>query len=76
LNTRTFSDVLNGLNDGTLRIGFHLQGLNCAGISPCQTSDSYINNGPVPEPGSYLVLGLGLSTMLWIRRKRATRAAE
>ena len=75
LNTRTFSDVLAGIENGTLRIGFHLQGLNCTGFTACQASDPYVNGtSPVPEPGSYVVLSLGLVTVAWSQRRRFSQS--
>ncbi len=55
-------DVLDELDNGTLRIGIHVQSFN--GVDG--DSESFVN---VPEPASMLLLGLG---GLALRRKRRT----
>ena len=54
------SDVIEEINDGTLRIGLHIQSF------PDGSSESMVN---VPEPASLMLLGLG-SLVLARRRKR------
>ncbi len=54
------SDVINELNDGTLRIGLHVQSF------PDGNSENMVN---VPEPASLMLLGLG-SLVLARRRRR------
>ena len=55
----TLDDVLNELNDGTLRVGIHIQAF------PGGSSESAVN---VPEPATIGLLGLG---GLWLlHRKR------
>lgn len=49
----TFADVIAELTDGRLRIGLHVQGFASGG------SESFVNH-PVPEPGTALLMGLGL----------------
>jgi hypothetical protein len=56
-----FADVLDELTTGALRIGLHVIGFDSGG------SDSFINN-PVPEPGTALLMGLGLLAMGRMRR--------
>jgi hypothetical protein len=77
LNSRTFNDVLNGIGNGTLRLGLHLQGLNCSDLTPCVSSDAYVIQGsPVPEPSAYAVLGLGLSVAFWSHRRKLRKNAS
>lgn len=53
--------VMDELNDGTLRIGIHVQAFNGDGAS----SESFIN---VPEPATVVLLGLG--GLLLLRKRR------
>ena len=57
----TFADVLAELENGDLRIGIHVQGFGTGG------SESFVND-PIPEPGTVLLLGLGLAGLAARRR--------
>jgi len=48
---RVFGDVLDDLESGALRIGIHVIGFDSGG------SESFLNEGQVPEPGAALLLG-------------------
>jgi hypothetical protein len=55
INENIFSDVIDDLNSGALRIGIHVQGFDEDG------SESFVNTpAPVPEPGTMVLLGAGL----------------
>jgi hypothetical protein len=66
---KTFADTLNALAlagaAGGLRIGIHVQGFGSGG------SESFVN-APVPEPGTALLVSLGLSGLL-LRRRSSVR---
>jgi len=59
----TPEDVIDELNDGTLRIGLHVQAFGNGGID----SESFVN---VPEPASMLLLTVGGLTLLRKRKPR------
>jgi hypothetical protein len=61
---KSFGDVTGGLGSGELRIGIHVQGFESCG------SESFVNNGMVPEPSTFALIGLGLSATV-CRRRRA-----
>ena len=62
-----FNNVISAINGGSLRVGYHLQGL------PDGKSDSYINTKPVPVPGFLLgVMAAGaLGSTRLLKKKQA-----
>lgn len=68
---RSFSEVLSGLADGSLRVGLHIQGFADGG------SVSVISDPPsvVPLPGAALLLGSGLGLLGGFSRLTRRRAA-
>lgn len=61
---RTYADVIEDLTTGELRIGIHVIGFGSGG------GESFVNV-PVPEPGTGLLLGVGLLAIRWGRQRRS-----
>jgi hypothetical protein len=60
----TYDDVIGNLASGELRIGIHVQGFaNCG-------SESFVNNGVVPEPTTVTLLSAGLGIVTLLRKRR------
>lgn len=63
----SFGNIISALDNGTYRIGLHLQGLSDG------ESESYVNSGgtsPVPEPATMLLFGTGLAGLAGFVRKK------
>jgi hypothetical protein len=64
--TYSFNDVIAQLNDESLRVGLHVQGFEGGG------SESFVDNpnNPVPEPGTVILLGVGLLGIALYNKRR------
>lgn len=64
-----FSDILDALNDGSMRVGLHVQGFANGG------SEGFINDdpNPVPEPGTMVLLGVGMLGLAIFGKRRMNR---
>lgn len=61
---KTYDDVINNLNSCELRIGIHVRGFASGG------SESFVNNGIVPEPATVTLLSAGLGIVTLLRKRR------
>ncbi len=66
INGKNFSDTVNALNSGTLKIGLHVQN-----IPPTGNSNSFINTPPVPAPAAIILGMIGISCIGWVKRRFA-----
>lgn len=68
----TFADVLAALDDGSLRMGIHLQGMDDGDGPTTDFSDGFVSTpgDPVPEPATVAFMGIGLAGVALSRRRK------
>ncbi len=71
LGMNSFSNVLDDLTSGALRIGIHGQGIDPSGIGDDDFSESFVSN-PVPVPAAAWFLGSGLIALIGLVRSKTT----
>ena len=64
---QTFANAITALNSGALRVGIHVQGFASGG------SESFVNGGVIPEPGTLALVAGGLASLAVARRRRSGR---
>lgn len=70
---KSYTDVINELNNGSLRIGIHVQAIGIAGGSDSFIHDYSGHPEPIPEPGTFLLLGTGLLGLAAFRYRRSKK---
>jgi hypothetical protein len=66
----SFSQIITAFNDETFRIGVHVQSLSDG------QSESYVTPGtPVPEPGTMMLLGIGMLGLAVYGKRRMNKDA-
>jgi len=65
---KLFSDVIDELQSGAIKIGIHVQGFGTEG------SESFVNNGIVvtPAPAALILACIGIPSISWIKNRRRT----
>jgi hypothetical protein len=58
-----YTDVINGLDDGTILIGLKVQGFG-------PYSESFVTGESLPVPGGVGLIAIGTAGIAWLRRRR------